>query len=131
MCAAACAAPAEVPRTLGAAHRPAAFCSVAIGILFSIEEAISKYPIPPGVCLTWPETPSLPFAPTPVGQSTAAAAPTLLFHSGLIAERYDVKINEVPLPSERCTTAIGRLGIFMPGFRRMTAGSDHEVIWPK
>ena len=39
----------------------------------------STYPIAAGVCLTRPATPSLPLAPTPVGQLSEVAIPTVFF----------------------------------------------------
>jgi hypothetical protein len=35
-----------------------------------------------GIWVTRAETPSLPFPPTPTGQLTDVATPTLAFHSG-------------------------------------------------
>src|SRR5579859_3563465 len=131
MFAAAPAPASAAPWTLGSTNFPAAFFISADLILFCFAYSSSKYPIAPGVFVTWPETPSLPFAPMPTGQLTEPEAPILVFQAGLTAERYDVKMNVVPLPSERCTTATGVLGSVTPGLRDAMAGSFHALIVPR
>src|SRR5215472_13103155 len=86
--------------------------------------------MPPRVLCVVAATPSLPLAPAPAGQLTDVLAPTLLFHSGLTAERYDVNTKVVPEPSARCTGAIARLGSFVPGLSAAIFGSFHFVILP-
>jgi hypothetical protein len=49
----------------------------------------------------------------------------------LIAPRWFVKTEVVPLPPERRTTVIGRSGSATPGFARTIAGSFHRVIVPR
>ena len=41
-----------------------------------------------------------------------------------------MKTYVVPLPSERCTTTIGELGNFTPGFTFAIAASFQLVIFP-
>src|ERR1700759_995632 len=86
--------------------------------------------MPPAVLCTVPATPSLPLAPAPAGQFTLVLAPTLLFHSGLAADRYEGNTNVVPEPSARCTGAIARLGSFIPGFNSAIFGSFHLPMLP-
>src|SRR3954470_4354637 len=86
--------------------------------------------MPPRVLCVVAATPSLPLAPAPAGQFTLVLAPTLLFHSGLTAERYEVNTNVVPDPSARWTGAIARLGSFTPWFSSTSLGSFHFVIVP-
>src|SRR5260370_221742 len=85
----------------------------------------------PFVWVTLFETPSLPLAPMPAGHSTAVLAPTLDFHSGLTLDRYVVKMNVVPDPSERCTTTIAFEGSLAFGLSFLIAGSSHLVILPR
>src|SRR5579863_616491 len=85
----------------------------------------------PGVCLTVPETPSLPLPPIPVGQLTADPLPTLVFQSVLTFARYVVKILVVPLPSERCAIRIAVEGNFTPLLAAAILGSFHLVIVPR
>src|SRR5215467_8948035 len=85
----------------------------------------------PGVCEIDDVTPSLPLAPTPVGQFGALLVPGPFFHSSLIALRCCVKTNVVPLLSARRTTEIGRSGSFAVGFDAAIAGSFLFVILPR
>src|SRR5439155_744943 len=94
-------AAAEIEAIVGSTYRPAALRMFAYCSLFCFTYASSVYPIAYGVCLTWPETPSLPFAPTPVGHFTSLPLPTVFDHSGLTAARKSVKTYVVPLPSDR------------------------------
>ncbi len=48
-----------------------------------------------------PATPSLPFAPTPVGNETWVALPTFARHGALTCVRKSVKTYVSPLPSLR------------------------------
>src|SRR5919204_4163214 len=85
----------------------------------------------PLVVLRAPETPELPRAPTPVGQSTATPLPTFVFHSGLTEFRYSVRLYVVPLLSERWMTVIPRSGRLLPLFCRLIAGSFQRLILPR
>ncbi len=67
----------------------------------------------------------------PVGHLMAPEAPASDFQAGLTADRYDVKMNVVPLPSLRCTTRIGVDGIRTPWFSATIFGSFHFVIFPR
>src|SRR5271155_4266269 len=85
----------------------------------------------PGDCFTWPVTPSLPLAPSPVGHFTAVPLLTCCDHSGLTAERYVVKAAVVPLLSARWITVIFEFGRFSPGLSFFSRGSCQLVILPK
>ena len=80
---------------------------------------------------TTPATPSLPAAPRPVGHSTALPAPTSFSQSALTSASQLVKMNDVPEPSERCTTTIALSGSSTSGFNVVIAGSFHLVILPR
>src|SRR3954447_1645730 len=75
-------------------------------------------------------TPSLPFAPVPVGHLTVLSAPTWLFHSLLSSERNVVKPLVVPDSSERWTTVILPLGSVTPELSLAIAGSFQVLILP-
>src|SRR3954453_4110774 len=85
----------------------------------------------PSVCLIAAATPSLPFAPVPVGHLTVLSAPTLDFHSPLTSERNVVKPFVVPDSSERWTTVMLASGRFVPGLSFAIAGSFHFLILPR
>src|SRR5215217_7324421 len=87
--------------------------------------------MPPFVCDSVPETPALPRAPTPVGQSTATPLPTRLFHSLLTLLRYSVRLYVVPLLSLRWITVIWRSGRFLPLLSFLIAGSFQRLILPR
>src|SRR4051812_17334661 len=76
-------------------------------------------------------TPSLPFAPVPVGHLTVLSAPTLLFHSELTSERNVVKPLVVPDSSERWTTVMLAPGRLAPELSLAIAGSFHFLILPR
>src|SRR4030095_453914 len=91
----------------------------------------STYPSAPGVCWTSPATPSLPAPPRPTGQLTELALPTLVFHSGETFFRKSVQMYVVPLPSERWTIVIGKLGSVAPELILAIAASFQRVILPR
>src|SRR5205814_2198077 len=84
----------------------------------------------PGVCVTRPATPSFFGAPTPVGQFTLVATPTLVFHSGDTFARKSAQIYVVPDPSDRWTTVMSAAGRLTPAFSFAIAASFHLVILP-
>ena len=84
--------------------------------------------MPPGICLTRPETPSLPLPPMPAGHSTEVLRPTLSRQAWLTSERKVVKMNVVPLPSDRWTTVIGISGSAVAGLLAAIRRSFHFVI---
>src|SRR5579864_2587987 len=124
------AAAAVVADREGAIHAPDRFLTTAYVSWFCTTYASSTYPIPPGVCLTSPETPSLPLPPIPVGHSTDVLRPTLSAQPLLTIERKEVKWKVVPLPSDRCTIVTGRFGSFTDGLLAARRGSFHLVICP-
>src|SRR5919201_4465919 len=87
--------------------------------------------MPPFVWLSVADTPELPRAPTPAGQSTATPFPTRLFHSLLTLFRYSVKLYVVPLLSLRWMTVIARSGSDLPLFSLLIAGSFQRLILPR
>src|SRR6266545_5802269 len=87
--------------------------------------------MPPLVWLSAADTPELPRAPTPVGQSTATPLPTLLFHSLLTLLRYSVRLYVVPLLSLRWMTVIWRSGRLLPLLSFLIAGSFQRLIFPR
>src|SRR5215510_217393 len=110
---------------------PDLFSSVAIGSFVPLAYPYSTLPIAPGVCEIEDVTPSLPFAPTPVGQFGALLVPGPFFQSSRSALRCCVKTNVVPLLSARRPTEIGRSGSLAVGFDPAMAGSFHLVIFPR
>src|ERR671924_262629 len=86
--------------------------------------------MPPFVWLSVADTPELPRAPTPTGQSTATPLPTPLFHCLLTLLRYSVRLYVVPLLSLRWMTVIARSGSDFPLFSFFRAGSFHFLILP-
>ena len=66
---------------------PARFLTAANLKWFASENATSTYVIPPFVELSAAETPELPRAPTPAGQSTATPLPARDRHAGLTLVR--------------------------------------------
>ena len=60
--------------------------------------AFSKSAIAPLVADTWPDTPSLPFFPTPTLSEKFFVAPTVSLNFGLTFDRYSEKMYDVPLP---------------------------------
>src|SRR6476659_362798 len=85
----------------------------------------------PGVCLIAAATPSLPFAPVPVGHLTVLSEPTFDSHSLLEATRKPVKPLVVPDSSERWTMVMFVDGSETPGFIFVIAGSFHFLIFPR
>src|SRR3954452_23205131 len=66
---------------------PAAFFTAALARPDTTAYWRSPYPTAPSVCLTLPDTPSLPGAPLPTGQLTDLPAPTAVCHSALTLSR--------------------------------------------
>src|SRR3982751_3071461 len=84
-----------------------------------------------GVCLTNPATPSFPLPPKPTGQLTAVPRPTRLAQELSILARKSVQQNDVPDPSERCTTTIAFPGSVRFGLDFWISGSFQVVIVPR
>src|SRR5256885_1501720 len=78
-----------------------------------------------------PATPALPLPPRPTGHATDLPLPTRDFHSGLILERYSVKMYVVPEPSDRCATEMRPPGRRIPGFSFASWGSFQVLILPR
>src|SRR3954451_3158195 len=74
---------AEMDARVGAMYLPDLFFTAAVVKLFCRAKACSTYPTAPWFCLTQAATPSLPFAPVPVGHLTVLSTPGPFFHSGL------------------------------------------------
>src|SRR5436305_13114502 len=110
---------------------PARFCTAANLKWFASENATSTYVIPPFVWLSAAETPELPRAPIPVGQSTATPLPGPLFQVRLTLFRYSVRLYVVPLLSERWMTVMSRSGRDAFLFSFLIAGSFHFLIRPR
>src|SRR5262245_9554679 len=88
----------------------------------------------PGVCLIVAVTPSFLGEATNLsllGQLTVVPAPGPLCHSSLIALRWLVNTNVVPLESARRTTVMSRSGSVRPGFDALSRGSLHFVMCPR
>src|ERR671936_2969131 len=84
--------------------------------------------MPPFVFESAAATPEEPLPLIPVGQSTATPCPTCERHCGLTADRYWVKLNVVPLLSERWIGVMSRLGRLSAGLSFLIAGSFHFLI---
>src|SRR3954447_1090458 len=85
----------------------------------------------PGVCLIAAATPSLPFAPVPVGHFTVLSEPTFDSHSLLEETRNPVKPLVVPDSSERWTTVMLDDGRLTPEFCLAISGSFHFFTFPR
>src|SRR3954453_23920367 len=85
----------------------------------------------PSFCLTHAATPSLPFAPVPVGHLTDLSTPGPLFHAGEKSARNSVKFFVVPDSSERWQTVMLLLGSFTPEFWPAISGSFHLLTLPR
>src|ERR1700754_2014360 len=76
-------------------------------------------------------TPSLPFAPVPVGHLTDLSVPGPDSHAGEYATRNFVKLPVVPDSSERWQTVIFESGSLKSGLPEAIFGSFHVVILPR
>src|SRR5919198_5706934 len=122
---------ALIPFRPGSWNFPARFLIAANLKWFASANATSTYVIPPLVWLSAADTPELPRAPTPVGQSTATPFPARAFHWRLTLLRYSVRLYVVPLLSERWMTVIARSGRLLPLFCRLIAGSFQRLTVPR
>src|SRR6478735_6542502 len=122
------ASAADTPAAVGATNRVSVFCTRPTFRLFDSAKLNSTYPIAPAVRLTFSAVPAFAFAPSPTGQSSAAAS---VFHAGLATLRNRFQITVVPVGSLWYTTVIGRSGSFTAGLLAFSAGSFHRVIFPR
>src|SRR4051795_2909829 len=122
---------ADVAWRDGSTYLPSAFLIAAVVNLFCSAYACSTYPTAPLVCLTQPATPSLPFAPVPVGHLTDLSVPGPLFQVDEYSVRNDVKFAVVPDSSERWQTVMFVLGSWAPEFWPAISGSFHFLTLPR
>src|ERR1700710_1693041 len=85
----------------------------------------------PSVCFTQPATPSLPFAPVPVGHFTDLSLPGPLAHAGEYATRNFVKFAVVPDSSERWHTLICVAGRETPLLSFLISASSQLLTLPR
>src|SRR4051795_11268905 len=85
----------------------------------------------PSFCLMHAATPSLPFAPVPVGHLTDLSTPGPFFHAGESSARNAVKFFVVPDSSLRWQTVMLPLGSETPLFSLAIAGSFQVLTLPR
>src|SRR4051794_29684892 len=122
---------ADVAWRDGSTYLPSAFLIAAVVNLFCSAYACSTYPTAPLVCFTQPATPSLPFAPVPVGHLTDLSVPGPLSHALDSCARKLVKLPVVPDSSERWQIVMSVAGRLVPAFWRAISGSFHFLTLPR